>query len=80
MTLGKIILRTVLVFLKDQSKNLDQTKNFIDSQIEKVMKFEKRKAQIKKFTSEVFLNEKGELKSPKQIVKKLPFIRLIKKS
>lgn len=78
MTLSKIILRTLPVFLKDDSKNLDQTKNLIDSEIEKVMKFEKRKAQFKKFTSEVFLNEKGGLKSPKEIIKKLPFFRLMK--
>jgi ubiquinone biosynthesis protein COQ9 len=78
LTLGKIILRSLLVFLKDDSKNLDQTKNFIDSQIEKVMKFEKRKAQIKKFSSAFFLNESGKIKSPKEIIKTLPFIRLMK--
>lgn len=85
LTLAKIILRSLLVFVKDESPDFEKTKNFIDSQIEKVMKFEKYKSQVKKFSTtakkalcEVFLDEKGSPKTPKEIVKNLPFFRLIK--
>ena len=83
ITLSKIILRSLFVFLKDDSNEFEKTKKFIDSEIEKVMKFEKRKAQIKNFTpkiekcfTEFCLNENGSLKSTKEIFKNLPFIRL----
>jgi len=78
LTLSKIILRSLLVFIKDESANFGKTKNFIDSQIEKVMKFEKCKMQVKNFVSEAFFNENGTPKTPKQLIKNLPFIRLIK--
>lgn len=78
LTLAKIILRTLLVFVKDDSENFIRTKNFIDSQIAKVMKFEKYKMQAKKIVSAAFLNEEGVLKTPKEIIKNLPFFRLIK--
>ena len=85
LTLGKIIFHSIAVFLKDESPNFEKTKNFIDLEIEKVMKFEKFKAQTKKFTTQaskgfckVFLDEKNSLKSPKEIIKNLPFFRLIK--
>jgi ubiquinone biosynthesis protein COQ9 len=78
LTLAKIILRTLFVFVKDDSQNFIKTKNFIDSQIAKVMKFEKYKMQAKKIVSTVFLNEEGVLKTPKEIIKNLPFFRLIK--
>jgi len=86
LTLAKIILRSLPVFIKDVSQNSSQTKNFIDSEIEKVMKFEKFKARVKKFSgsgkkifSEFFCDEKGAPKSPKEIIKNLPFFRLLKK-
>lgn len=86
LTLSKIIFRTFSIFVKDESKDFTRTKNFIDSQIEKVMKFEKFKAQVKNFSSknkiifkEFFCDEKGSPKSPKEIIKSLPFFRLIKK-
>ncbi len=78
ITLAKIILRSSLIFVKDDSENFTRTKNFIDSQIANVMKFEKRKMQVKKIVTATFLNENGDLKSPKEIVKNLPFFRLIK--
>jgi ubiquinone biosynthesis protein COQ9 len=77
LTLSKIIFRSLLVFVKDESDDLAKTKNFIDSQIAKVMKFEKRKVQVKKAFGAVFLDENGVLKSPKKIIKDLPFFRLI---
>ncbi len=86
LTLGKIIFRSLLTFLKDESPDFEKTKKLIDSEIEKVMKFEKRKAQLKKFSAtakktceEFFLDEKGQPKSPKDFLKNLPFFRLIKK-
>ncbi len=73
LTLGKIIFRTTRVFLKN---DFEKTKNFIDSEIEKVMKFAQRKAHVKKVFNEFFLDEKGSPKSPKKIIKNLPFFRL----
>lgn len=89
LTLAKIILRSFLVFLKDESQNLERTKNFIDAQIDGVMKFEKYKSlgksKIKNISQksrqhfkELFLDENGAPKSPRQIVRSLPFVRLIK--
>ncbi len=85
LTLAKIILRSLLVFVKDESEGLEKTKSFIDSQIEKVMQFEKRKAQVKKLSAtasraikDIVLDESGTPRSPKEIIKKLPFFRLIK--
>ena len=85
LTLGKIIFRSFGKFLKDDDLDLQNTKNFIDSEIEKVMKFEKLKSQAKKISGKAresfcqfILNEKGSPKSPKEIIKNLPFIRLIK--
>jgi len=86
LTLSKIILKTFVVFVKDESLNLDKTKKFIDLEIEKVMKFEKLKSQVKNFSSglkekscEFFYDEGGNIKSPKQVLQDLPFIRLFKK-
>lgn len=85
LTLAKIILRSLFVFVKDESNELEKTKNFIDSQIEKVMQFEKRKAQVKKMSDtaakafkDIVLDENGSPKSAKEIIRKLPFFRLIK--
>ncbi len=85
LTLAKIILRALKVFLEDESKDLQKTKNFIDAQIASVMQFEQRKAQFKKFSTtaknflcESFLDENQALKSPKEIIKNLPFFRLKK--
>ena len=86
LTLSKIILQTFAVFVKDQSQNLQVTKNFIDLQIEKVMKFVKMKSQVKNFSANLceksgqfFHDESGNLKTPKQVFTSLPFVRLFKK-
>jgi len=85
LTLAKIIFHSLFVFLKDDSLNLEKTKSFIDFEIEKIMNFEKCKMRLKNFTKnaekglkELVINDDGDLKSVKEIVKKLPFIRLIK--
>lgn len=86
LVLSKIILRSIFVFLKDETEDLSKTSVFIDAQIAKVMKFEETKFKIKKFFSDkketaqnICLNENGDLKSLKNFVKDLPFFRLIKK-
>lgn len=87
LTLAKIILQSFFVFVKDDSGNLLKTKNFIDLQIEKVMKFEKFKSKIRgqvngvskklKHVSHEFLcDEAGNIKPVNKIIKDLPFIRL----
>jgi ubiquinone biosynthesis protein COQ9 len=85
LTLAKIILRSLLVFLKDNSSDFAKTKKLIDAEIEKVMQFEKQKQKLKKVAisakkifSENFLDEKGAPKSAKEIIKNLPFFRLTK--
>ncbi len=83
LTLAKIIFRSLFVFLKDEDESFSKTKKFIDLEIEKVMQFEKFKGRFKKFSSrskkilcEFILDEKGSPKSPKEIIKNLPFFRL----
>lgn len=82
LTLAKIILRSFKTFIRDDSENFIKTKSFIDAEIDKVMKFEKLKFQIKNhsksFFNNNFLDENGAVKSPKEILKNLPFVRLIK--
>lgn len=78
LTLAKIIFRSIAIFVKDDSKNLQKTKSFIDLEIAKVMKFEKFKAGAKKAVNHIFINEDGSIKTPQQFIKNLPFIRLNK--
>lgn len=85
-TLAKIILRSFFVFLKDDSENLEKTKNFIDLEIEKVMRFEKLKNKVKQISNkgketicQFIFDEKGSVKPVKELVGSLPFIRLFKK-
>jgi len=82
ITLAKIILRSFRVFIRDESPDFSRTKAFIDREIEKVMKFEKVKFALKnraeKIYKGVILDEDGTVKSPRKILKNLPFIRLIK--
>lgn len=85
LTLSKIILKTLRKFIKSEDENMQDVKDFIDKEIEAVMKFEKRKAQIKSFSQKladnshkIIFTEDGSLNEPKNIIKKLPFFRLIK--
>ncbi len=85
LTLAKIILQTIPVFLKDEDSELSKTKKFIDSKIEKVMQFEKLKFKTKEagtnlvnFLQSSLLNSDSSFKKPSQIIKNLPFIRLFK--
>lgn len=70
-TLGKIVFRTISLFLKDGN-----VEKFIDAEIEKVMRFEKFKAGAKKTFCQFVLDEKGSPRSPKEMIKNLPFFRL----
>lgn len=70
-TLAKIIFRATAVFLKD-----GDYKKIIDEEIENVMRFEKIKSNIKKTFCEIFIDEKGGVRTPKDLVKNLPFFRL----
>ncbi len=87
LTLAKIIIQSFNIFLKDESDDLQNTKNFIDEKIDGVMKFEKFKAKIRNYKNDIedksfqfFHNDKGEVKNLKEIVKDLPFIRLFLRS
>jgi len=85
LTLSKIILQVFAVFIKDDSVNLQKTKEKIDVEIEKVMKFEKFKMKIKNISADLkeksynfFHDENCQIKNAKQILRNLPFIRLFK--
>jgi ubiquinone biosynthesis protein COQ9 len=82
--LSKIYMKTFIFFIKDESLNNKETYNFIDSQIEKVMKFTKFKFTVRnkaqnlkkmcKGVSDLKRNIKEEGSS--NFIKKLPFFRL----
>ena len=85
LTLAKIILRSLDVFVKDESPFFQKTKDFIDLEIDSVMRFEKHKSKIKNFSvaakatiCDFFVEKNSSSKSPKEIIKNLPFFRLIK--
>jgi ubiquinone biosynthesis protein COQ9 len=46
MTLGGVYISTLMVFLQDESADLEETKAFLTRRIENVMQFEKAKAQF----------------------------------
>lgn len=79
LTLSKIIIRVLKEFIKDQSDDLANTKKLIDSEIDKVMLFEKYKRGFKDFVKNNFLNEECNIKTPKDFINNLPFFRLRKK-
>jgi ubiquinone biosynthesis protein COQ9 len=79
LILAKIIARSFFVFVKN---DFEETKSFIDQEIEKVMKFEKFKAKFKGFScknadfGEKMAEFSEKVKNPKDFIKNLPFIRL----
>lgn len=82
--LSKILIRCFFTFIKDNDE-LTATKNLIDQQIEKVINFAKIKENFKNNSQnfknkfdEFITDENGFLKSPKQVIKSLPFFRLFK--
>jgi ubiquinone biosynthesis protein COQ9 len=86
--LAKIIMRCFFTFIKDED-DLKKTREIIENNIEKIMIFNKFKQNIKHQVSQqtqdakhhfesYFINEDLKPKSPKEILKSLPFIRLLK--
>lgn len=88
LILAKIIAKSFFKFTKDESENLEDTKELIDAEIEKVMQFEKIKAKIKNSDlknhcqnarrefKEIFFDKNLRIRKPQEILKKLPFFRL----
>ena len=77
--LSKVYIRTLKYFIDDNSENNNKTLDFLDRQVERVMKFAAFKAQAKGFCNKISnLKESFKGKSPKELIKKLPFFRLIK--
>jgi len=83
--LAKVLMRSFIFYINDDSENSVKTKSFIDSQITKIINFSK----IKKLSNEKINFIKNDLherlyelnlnsKNPIEILKTLPFFRLIK--
>jgi len=83
--LAKILMRCFVYYVNDDSENSTNTKSFINSQINKVINFSK----IKKLSKEKIVYAKNDLLekfsqinlnsgNPIDIIKNLPFFRLIK--
>jgi ubiquinone biosynthesis protein COQ9 len=84
LTLSKIIFKTFLAFLRDETENLEKVKLKIDQEIDEVMKFEKNKQRVKKFISNIANKEFKDFGCDRDlknnvinIVSKIPFLRLI---
>jgi len=86
--LSKVYIRTLNYFVDDNSKDNTKTWQFLDQQVEKVMRFAAFKAKVKDCCSQTIkvstnivekgINLKQDFKSPKDLIKKLPFFRLLK--
>jgi hypothetical protein len=88
-TLVAVILKVAIIFANETS-NLNNTKQEINKQITRIVLFAKYKYQTKQqvksiwqnlgnISKEIIFNENNQLKSPKEIFKSLPFIRLFQK-
>ena len=84
LTLAKIITKSLIVFFKDEDEKLEETKRFIDLQIEKIIGFEKFKAKVRNFSMnfqekscDLFF-ENGRIKTINKILKEIPFVRLFR--
>ncbi len=82
--LAKVILRCFFSFIKDDN-NLAKTKNTLDNEINKILIFNrfkhhslKQSKNLKHKIEGMILDDNLNLKSPKEIIKSLPFIRLFK--
>jgi ubiquinone biosynthesis protein COQ9 len=73
--LSKVFTRTLIYFISDQSKNNEKSWDFLDDQIEKVMKIGEVKMKIKKYISKA-QDCAAKACNLKEGVTKLPFIRL----
>jgi ubiquinone biosynthesis protein COQ9 len=88
-TLVAVILKVAIIFA-NETTNLNNTKQEINKQITRIVLFAKYKYQTKQqvkniwqnlgnISKEIIFNENNQLKSPKEIFKSLPFIRLFQK-
>ena len=87
LTLSKVLIRSFLFYVDDESKNSEKTQNIIDLQMKKIINFAKAKNagkekinNLKDYIEENFLNQNTDLKNPIELLKNLPFFRLIKKN
>ena len=85
--LSKIIIRSFIYFVNDSSSNSQATKNFIEQQIFKVLKFNKYKNIskqklnfLKNKLDEILLEQNNYPKKISNLLNEIPFIRLIKKN
>jgi ubiquinone biosynthesis protein COQ9 len=85
ISLAKILMRCFLFYVNDDSENSLKTQNFINSQINSIITFAKIKNSGKKKFNDVknslnenFTNKNLDIKNPINILKNLPFIRLVK--
>jgi ubiquinone biosynthesis protein COQ9 len=88
MILGKVYIRTLLVFIEDDSSDQQKSWDFLDLQIEKIINFSQAKAKIKAgyncatemlgklAATKETISQKGLASGVKSLVKKLPFFRL----
>ncbi len=90
LVLSKLIAKSSKIFVDDVTTDLQKTSQAIDNEIENIMKFEKAKSQIKQNVEnlselscqlkenicDIFCDKENNLKTPKNIIKSLPFIRL----
>jgi len=84
--LSKVLIRSFMFFLNDNSENNINTQKFIDKEIEKILKFNAFKIKLKNNISEfseriddIIYDSNHNVLDLKSIVKNLPFIRLFNK-
>jgi len=87
LILAKILVKSFFVFISDETKDITKTKDCIDSEIEKVMHFEKVKHRSKEFLNNIkdsiddcLIEDDGSIKNIGKLIKEMPFIRLLKKN
>ena len=87
LTLSKVLIRSFLFYVNDESKNSEKTQNLIDLQLKKIINFAKVKNtgkekinNLKDYFEENILDQNSDLKNPIELLKNLPFLRLIKKN
>ena len=83
--LAKVLIRSLLFYVDDNSENSIKTQNFIDLQIKKIIEFAKIKNSskkkindIKNYFHENLIDFDLNFKNPVETLKNLPFFRLIK--
>ncbi|MFM8186657.1 MAG: COQ9 family protein, partial [Alphaproteobacteria bacterium] len=84
--LSKVLIRSFMFFLNDNSENNINTQKFIDKEIEKILKFNAFKIKLKNNISEfseriddIIYDSNHNVLDLKSIVNNLPFIRLFNK-